>query len=217
MRVRLAPITFTALAMSILASGLMAAQPTTRSPEKVAAVIVRLTKEVVGKDVEYAKVVLPWGSNEEVSIVQRFSTLDRTSVLFPAVLLHNESVKKLFPNIATKSTEFTALVGVRTSFLRKVRSLLVDSDNLSEQILREYVDGDLLDLRLLAAGRMPSDTYARAIAYRNSKLEVLFMTDKDVLASSLEKYKLTHALSIKTTLISLMELCAASPDVCESL
>jgi len=210
----------TLLVFLALAAGMVAecqSQIQKRSPDKVASVIARLATAVVEKNVSYAQVNPKWVDNTEIMDVKNLPLNDRLGLLVQILALNNNNEEKMFRNVSNREVVLKALVGVRLQTFKKLRTLIAETDNLSEQIISNYIESEYLDLRILSAGRMNMNTYAAAQKTRVERFISLIDSDRDVVAGARSNSGLAQAVAAKTILISLMELCIVQLDVCESL
>lgn len=78
-------------------------------------------------------------------------------------------------------------------------------------IIKDYLDGEIADLKLVLADRLPYGIYLRLKKARDDKRDMLLATDKDLVTErfnlTLKKDTLPKRLANIATMTSFLEMC----------
>ena len=147
-----------------------------------------------------------WGENAEVKVVRSFSVAKKVAVLYN-VIDFLESNDEIIFDSASVLTRLTAL-----SYL----STLVVPATENELIIKDYMDGEISDLKLVLANRLPYGIYRASRKARDDKRTMLLMSNKEFVVEFLrigigaEQDPLPKKLANITMMTSFVDICLAN-------
>lgn len=152
-----------------------------------------------------------WSDNPEVGEVKSLASAKRCSVIYEVIdqLEKNDAI--VFDKQKTDQFQLAASVLTRQRALTYLEELVQSPVSDNEIILKDYLAGEIADLKLVTTGRIPYGLYLQARKARDDKRGILLMTDKgfveELLNLGIKKDPLPQRLANITTMASFMGVC----------
>ncbi|MCX7172416.1 MAG: hypothetical protein NT159_00425 [Proteobacteria bacterium] len=188
--------------------------------EKIAALVSNSAQKIGGtKNIGVGKVTMNWASNPEVKEVVGFGNDKRVASLTTIIGYLATNEEKIFPNVKTNSDQLAAAIITRMFSLTHLSGLLSSADN--DVVVKDYLDGEIADLKLILSGKINYSMYLQSRRMREDKRSMLLLQDKGIVTEMrilmMKEDSIAQVLANKTTIISLLEVCDAKPDLCAKL
>lgn len=162
---------------------------------------------------------LDWGQNPEVKAAFSYPKMKKLATIRAVIWRLQENDERIFADIENNSSLLATMIITRYFSYSYLRELTDDSD--SDILIRNYLDGELADLRLLLNHTLSYGLYVQSREQRNSKLDIISMTDeaydKELLATKIENKATIVVLANKTTGASLWQTCTQNMALCAGL
>lgn len=162
-----------------------------------------------------------WPENPDVKHAQSFGTDKRIATIMMLIDGEKANEEKIFAKMKTDTDHLVASLITRLFALSKIVTLVGSGNSINEAIIKDYLDGEIVDLRLVLDHKIAYGIYLKAREQRESKYTMLLMSDKRIVTEYLtfrtSKDDFNQGLANKTTVISLSEACLANPDLCVKL
>lgn len=210
-----------AFAMAIAVSSTATAQTAAEKAkiEKMSKYIATIGKKLAGNNEAVKSTSMNWPENPEVKEVAAFSDAKRIGALWELVHAQRSNEEKAFPNAKDNQEQLALSLLNRLLSFSKYQSFLGNSSN--DVIVKDYVDGEIADLKMVFSDKMPVGLYFKSRKIREDKYDLLTMQDKEIvteiLTFKMSKSGKLEALATKTFMISLLESCYQNMDVCAKL
>ena len=153
-----------------------------------------------------------WHDNAEVKEVREFSSAKRAVVLYESINFLAKYEALIFDKQKNNQHHLAESLLTRLRTLEYFRDLVTLSGD--ELILREYLDGEISDIRMVIASRISLKMYIDSRATRDEKLTSLLMTEKKLVSERINLYvnkdPFPKRLADITTMHAFMEICASN-------
>ena len=157
-------------------------------------------------------VSMNWGENLEVKEVRSFSAAKRVAIIYNAINFLEKNDEVIFEKLKTNEYQLAASVLTRLRALSYLSELVGSTEN--ELIIKDYIDGEVSDLKLVLAHRIPYGIYRSSRKMRDDKRSMLLMTDKgfveELLNIEVKKDPLPKKIANITTMIAFSDICIAN-------
>jgi len=154
------------------------------------------------------KVSMNWGENLEVKEVRLFAAAKRVAVIYNVLNFLEENDEIVFDKLKTNEFHLAASVITRLRALSYLGALVASTEN--ELIIKDYIEGEISDLKLVLAHRIPYGIYRSSRKMRDDKRTMLLMTDKGFIEElfniELKKDPLPKKLANITTIIAYSDM-----------
>lgn len=183
---------------------------------KQAAIVARVISTAAKKlmpNAQSFKVTPNWADNPDVKAARALADGKRAALLFAVLdqLAKNDDV--VFDKMKTNQYQVIASVLVRAQELAYLADLVPISEN--GIILKDYIDGEVADIKLVQSQRLPYGMYRAARKQRDDKRTMLLMSDyafvSDYMTQLIQEKSgeasLPKSVANITTMVSFMNAC----------
>lgn len=187
--------------------------------EKVSEYFVSIGKKLASTNEAIKSTSMNWPENPEVKEIAAYSDAKRIGALWELAHSQRANEEIAFPNAKDNQDQLALSLMNRLLSFSKYQSFLGNSDN--DVIVKDYIDGEIADLRMVFSDKMPVGLYLKSRKIREDKYDLLTLQDKDIVTEILNfkvaKNSKHEALAAKTFMLSLFESCYQNMDLCANL
>lgn len=157
-------------------------------------------------------VSMNWGDNLEVKEIRSFSVGRRVAVIYNVINFLEKNDEIVFDKLKTNQYHLAASVLTRLRALSYISELIASTEN--ELIIKDYIDGEISDLKLVLSNRISYGIYRSSRKMRDDKRSMLLMTDKvfveELLNIEVKKDLLPKKLANIATMVAFSDICVAN-------
>jgi hypothetical protein len=165
-----------------------------------------------------------WIENPEVGEVKKYGVAKRAAALYKLISLQQENEDKILAGAGKNQDQFAFALLTRLGSYSLYQELLGKEG--FDAYIKDFLDGEIFDIKMVFAGKIPDGAYTQTRSTRKSKLDMLLMTEKpfveellriDIDAKKNADNKTLANLGAKTFVMSLANTCMANVDTCLKL
>ena len=190
------------------------------SADKISILIANAATKLGGPSkIGVTNVVMNWSDNPEIKTVSSYSADQRAAALMAVIDDLKIDEDEIFPDVEHNSNELVVSIITRIISLSHLESLVSSGKN--DIILKDYLDGEIADLKMTLNGSINYGLYLKARAERENKRSDLILVDagvvKQLLLFKMHETEIILPVAHKTTMIAFFETCAQNSDLCQKL
>ena len=160
-----------------------------------------------------------WEQNSEIKVVFSYSKVKKLATIHAVIWRLQENDEKIFSGIESNPNLLATMLITRYFSYSYLRELTDDTD--SDLLIRNYLDGEISDLRLVLNHTLSYGLYAQSRDQRKFKMDFISMSARDyakeLLAAKIENGTTIIVLANKTTGISLFKTCTQNIKLCAEI